>query len=61
MTEIKHLRCDRCGDNMTVDRSLMLSETARLWTHCTVNLNDYDFCPRCWKEILKLANVDPAQ
>lgn len=62
MTEIKHLRCDRCGRDMIVDdRSRLLGEAARLWAHCTAHLDDYDYCPLCWKEIMEFIKTDSVQ
>lgn len=62
MSEIKQLHCDRCGRDMTIDgRSRMMSEAGRLWAHCIANLDDYDFCPLCWKEIMEFANIKGAE
>jgi hypothetical protein len=48
MTEIVHMRCDRCGEDT-------VSEVGYIegWALCRVNLKRHDFCPACWKAIMQ--------
>jgi hypothetical protein len=56
MTRITHVRCDRCGTDVAYD-SHSAARRDRYWVSCHVELDSMDFCPKCWKEMLKLADV----
>jgi hypothetical protein len=56
MTEVSHLRCDRCDRDVITD--LFDKDRERGWAHCRIELMHFDFCPSCWKAILELANVE---
>jgi hypothetical protein len=50
MTEIIHIRCDRCGDDAASEKGFIEG-----WVHCRVgSLSSVDFCPSCWKTIMEL-------
>lgn len=51
MTEVKHLRCDLCGTQTTVDSNQLRAE--RDWAYCAVGLDHFDFCPACWNAMRK--------
>jgi hypothetical protein len=59
MTQIIHLRCDRCGKDAAHDRQKLSRQTG--WANCMVGFATYDFCPSCWKDMLARANVEPAE
>jgi hypothetical protein len=56
MTEMRHLRCDRCDDDILV-RADTYSDADKDWASCRSHLTKFDFCPRCWAQILELAGV----
>lgn len=57
MSEIRHLRCDRCDVDIIIDpRSFDEKATGRDWARCMVALDSYDFCPNCWRDILTFAD-----
>lgn len=51
MSVMRHLRCDRCDVDITVDSRRLESGPERRWAHCRVGLETYDFCPNCWLEM----------
>ena len=54
MTEIRHLRCDRCDDDIVIDSRRSLSDTERGWVQVLArDLERHDFCPNCWHAILE--------
>lgn len=58
MTELTHLRCDRCTDDILLN----LREKSRYksnWAFITHDLNVYDICPTCWAIIAKHAGLKP--
>lgn len=58
MSEISHLRCDRCDLDIIVDqRSLMSERASRDWARCMVGFDNYDFCPSCWHAMLTFAKT----
>lgn len=58
MSEIRHLRCDRCGNELTVGSNI--GKIERRWAHCRVGLESYDFCPNCWLEIKPKDMAEPS-
>jgi hypothetical protein len=56
VTRITHVRCDRCGKDMAYDSHSLRRD--RDWVFCQVDLETVDFCPDCWKAIMKLADVE---
>jgi hypothetical protein len=59
MTEMRHLRCDRCDVDIVVSSARLHTDAERGWVNCRVDLKSYDFCSSCWKEMMTLANVKP--
>jgi hypothetical protein len=55
MTEVIHIRCNRCELDVISDTGFSLM---RGWTHCQIDLDKLDFCPSCWKEIMKSAKLE---
>jgi hypothetical protein len=56
MTEITHLRCDRCSRDVAFDNQSLRREKG--WVRCRVDLDGIDFCPACWKAIMDAAGID---
>ena len=53
MSELKHLRCDRCTENEIFDP---LNDAERYfsgngWAHVQVGPKHFDLCPNCWNAI----------
>jgi len=58
MTEMRHLRCDRCDDDIVIRSDRVLADSERGWVYVMGGgLERYDFCPNCWREMLELAKV----
>lgn len=55
MTEIRHLRCDRCDIDIILNSRDRLPEHG--WVYCMAGLDRYDFCPSCWKETMAFVNA----
>ena len=55
MTEIVHLRCDRCDVDVVLDSRRLMSDNERSWVRCSIGLERLDFCPACWRAIDPLA------
>ena len=51
MTELRHLRCDRCDVDVIADDRMQERE----WARCMIGLEKIDFCPACWRTILEFA------
>jgi hypothetical protein len=56
MTEITHVRCDRCGKDTVLHLEFPIRDKLG-WAHCIIQFQTLDFCPSCWQEILTLAKV----
>jgi hypothetical protein len=56
VTQIIHLRCDRCGKDMAYKTDS--PPRGREWAQCRAGWRTMDFCPDCWKAMLKLAEVE---
>jgi hypothetical protein len=56
VTRITHVRCDRCGKDMAHDTTSLRRD--RDWAYCQVDLEAFDFCPDCWRAIMKFADVE---
>ena len=57
MTEIRHIRCDRCDFDVVVDYSKPRSVNEDDWADVRIGLKHTNFCPECWKIMCKLAGV----
>lgn len=60
MTEIRHLRCDRCDVDLVVDSRHIRSDAERGWAHCMIGLERLDFCPTCWRHLHRNINETAA-
>ena len=47
MTEVFHLRCDRCGKEEPGDDL----HQPKGWARVAVDLKHYHYCPECWQAI----------
>lgn len=55
MTEVIHLRCDRCD----VDAVNSHLHQPKGWARVSIDLHMLHFCPTCWRDMLALAKVEP--
>jgi hypothetical protein len=55
MTELKRLRCDRCGTE-TANDSKQPRRTG--WALCMVGFERWDFCPECWRVMRARENAE---
>jgi hypothetical protein len=47
MTEIVHLKCDRCGaEEADADAC-----PAKGWAYVSAELHRFHFCPECWRKM----------
>lgn len=54
MTEVVHLRCDRCElDTINDDLS-----PPKGWARVMIDLCFMHFCPTCWQKMLALTKVE---
>ena len=58
MTEVKHLRCDRCNDDILIVSGKTPTIAERGWVQVwrSADLSRLDFCPNCWSLILAAAD-----
>ena len=49
MSQFRHLRCDRCTDDIVLDPD-KVSRSG--WAYVYVGVDTYDLCPNCWKLIV---------
>jgi hypothetical protein len=59
MTQMRHLRCNRCDDDIVVNAiDFDLHEAEVGWVYCRRGFDRWDFCPSCWEIILKATEQD---
>jgi hypothetical protein len=52
MTEMRHLRCDRCTDDILIRTGSAFS-SKHGWARCQVGVKFFDLCPNCWAVAIK--------